>query len=88
MRYETAEISLIGNRDQNQDRVAICQRGSSVLLLVVDGMGGHAEGALAAQVATDSLLRSFDELSGEIENPGQFLTDSIERAAADLRWCY
>ena len=80
MRYETAEISLIGNRDQNQDRVAICHRGSSLLLLVVDGMGGHAEGALAAQVATESLLRSYDELSGQIENPGQFLTDSVERA--------
>ena len=80
LRYETAEISLIGDRDQNQDRVAICQREDCVLLLVIDGMGGHAEGALAAQVATDSLLRSFDELSGHIENPGQFLTDSVERA--------
>jgi serine/threonine protein phosphatase PrpC len=78
--YETAEISLIGDRAQNQDRVAIARRDQSVILLVVDGMGGHAEGELAAQVAMDSLLRSFAEISNELENPAQYLTDSVERA--------
>ncbi len=80
MQYKTAEISLIGDRDQNQDRVAIRELGDAILLVVVDGMGGHAEGALAAQVATDSLVRSFEELDGDLENPAQFLTDSVERA--------
>lgn len=80
MRYETAEISLIGNRDQNQDRVAVICRDDSAFLVVVDGMGGHSEGDKAAEVARHSFIRSFDETAGDIPDPGGFVDDAVRRA--------
>lgn len=80
MRYETAEISLIGDRDQNQDRVAVATRGSSVMLAVVDGMGGHAEGEKAAAVAAESMTRSFRQAVRKKQPPAEFLGEAVRRA--------
>jgi serine/threonine protein phosphatase PrpC len=80
LRYETAEISLIGDRDQNQDRVAVAKSGNSAFLVVVDGMGGHAEGERAAEVARRSFVESFEVASSLIDEPASFLADAIGRA--------
>ncbi len=82
MRYETAEISLIGNREQNQDRVAILCREDSVFLIVVDGMGGHSEGEKAAEIARRSFISSFDETEGDIRDPETFVADAVKKAHA------
>ena len=50
MNVESAQISLLGDRKENQDRVAIIPEDESLLLAAVDGMGGHADGARAAEV--------------------------------------
>lgn len=80
MRYETAEISLVGHREQNQDRVAVVRNENSVFLIVVDGMGGHAQGERAAVVARESFIRSFDETGGDVADPPRFVSDAISRA--------
>jgi PPM family protein phosphatase len=59
LRFETAEISLLGDREENQDRAAVCVRDGAVLMIVADGMGGHEGGSMAAEVAVESLRRSF-----------------------------
>ena len=48
MHCETASTSLRGDRRENQDRCAVLEGGTSILLLLADGMGGHARGELAA----------------------------------------
>jgi serine/threonine protein phosphatase PrpC len=80
LRYETAEISLIGDRDQNQDRVAILCRDECAFLVVVDGMGGHSEGDKAAEVARSSFIRSFDETGGQIGDPEAFVVQAVQSA--------
>ena len=48
MRIEYAEVSLLGCRNDNQDRVSVAVSEHSALLVVIDGMGGHSDGAKAA----------------------------------------
>jgi serine/threonine protein phosphatase PrpC len=48
LRIEYAEVSLLGNRTDNQDRVSVAVSEHSALLVVIDGMGGHSDGARAA----------------------------------------
>ncbi len=79
MRFETAEVSLLGDRDENQDRAAIHRNDGGVLLVVADGMGGHSGGALAAEVAVDSLCRRFAQ-AGSGTDSHEFLQAAIETA--------
>ena len=79
MRFETAEVSLLGDREENQDRAAIHRDDGSLLLVVADGMGGHSGGALAAEVAVDSLCRSFDRAAPDADSRG-FLQAALEIA--------
>jgi serine/threonine protein phosphatase PrpC len=79
LRFETAEISLLGDREDNQDRVAIHDGASGLLMVVADGMGGHAGGALAATTAVDSLRESFDGAAPGFE-PARFLREALARA--------
>ena len=46
MSNQSAEVSLLGNRAENQDRVKVIEADGVVLLMAIDGMGGHANGKL------------------------------------------
>lgn len=80
MQIEHADLSLIGHREENQDRVAIADADGTVLLAVVDGMGGHADGARAAEVAIRTMLEQFWEASRPIFDPDGFLHLTVGRA--------
>ena len=80
MQIEHADLSLLGNREENQDRVAIADGDGSVLLAVVDGMGGHADGAQAAEAAIRTMVGEFWEASRPLFDPEGFLHLTIGRA--------
>jgi serine/threonine protein phosphatase PrpC len=84
LQIETADVSLIGHRDENQDRVAIAADDQAVLLAVVDGMGGHAEGARAAETALATLLEAFWQTPHPIFDPLGFLHLSLGRAHEEV----
>jgi serine/threonine protein phosphatase PrpC len=84
VRIEVADLSLIGDREENQDRVAVVGAGPSVLLVAVDGMGGHADGARAAQVATDTVREAFGRQAQPLLDPQGFLHLVIGRAHANV----
>lgn len=84
MQIEIADVSLIGHREENQDRVAVAASDQSVLLVVIDGMGGHAEGARAAETALSTLLEAFWQTSHPIFDPLGFLHLSLGRAHEEV----
>ncbi len=81
---ECAELSLLGNRDDNQDRVSVAIADDAALLIVIDGMGGHAEGGRAAEVAMTSILDSFWAEKHPVFDPQGFLHMSVARAHDDV----
>jgi len=84
MNVITALTNRLGNRSNNQDRCLVLERFGRVLLVVADGMGGHARGELAAQTATDSLSRSFLAQNSPIDDPQGFLKNALHSAHMDV----
>jgi serine/threonine protein phosphatase PrpC len=46
-------------REMNEDSLLVTRSGSSVLVAVADGMGGHKAGEVASAIAVDSLKDAF-----------------------------
>jgi serine/threonine protein phosphatase PrpC len=84
LQVECAELSLIGDRDENQDRVAVAKGPNAVLLVAVDGMGGHADGARAAAMATETVTEAFRRTPQPVFDPLGFLHLTIGRAHSNL----
>ena len=80
MQIEHAELSLLGNREENQDRVAIAADDDAVFIAVVDGMGGHADGARAAEAAVRTMLTEFGGASRPLFDPDGLLHLTMGRA--------
>jgi serine/threonine protein phosphatase PrpC len=84
LRIEHADLSLIGDREDNQDRVTIAATDKAALLVVIDGMGGHSDGSRAADTALKSLLESFHQMPLPMFDPIGFLHMSLSRAHDDV----
>jgi len=84
LRAEYAEISLLGRREENQDRVTTAVAEHAALLLVVDGMGGHADGARAAQVTQQVIADAFWKTPQPLFDPLGFLHLTIGRAHEEV----
>lgn len=80
MKIDAAALSLVGDRKENQDRVATAGDGQALLLVVVDGMGGHSQGAKAAQATEEVLRNLFAEAKKPLVDPQGFLTLALSFA--------
>jgi serine/threonine protein phosphatase PrpC len=80
VRVDYAKLTLPGHRSENQDRVDLIANSDALLMIAVDGMGGHAHGARAAEVTVATLKESFAELALPVFDPQGFLTLSLARA--------
>ena len=77
-------MSLLGGREENQDRVAAVVTEHSALLVVVDGMGGHAEGARAAEVTLTTFVEAFGQAAQPLFDPLGFLHLTLGRAHEEV----
>jgi PPM family protein phosphatase len=80
LQIEYADVSDVGHREENQDRAAVAQGDSAALLLVLDGMGGHSDGARAAEIGRQVLLDAFAAQPKPLFDPLGFLHRMLGRA--------
>lgn len=78
MKFNVFQISRMGGRANNEDRMGYCYTRESALFLLADGMGGHAHGEIAAQLALQTMASQFQQhAQPTIKNPSDFLADSL-----------
>jgi PPM family protein phosphatase len=85
MKFAIAQQSRVGARKYNQDRIGHWSTPGALLMVVADGMGGHAHGEIAAQVTVDILGRAFaQEAKPKLAEPARFLPRIIAAAHAGI----
>ncbi|MDG1463291.1 MAG: protein phosphatase 2C domain-containing protein [Gammaproteobacteria bacterium] len=84
MDVDVAQVSLLGNREENQDSVAVIRKDDATLLIAIDGMGGHAGGAEAARLSVEVIAAEFDKAVLPVLDPQGFMHCVIARAHAAL----
>jgi serine/threonine protein phosphatase PrpC len=84
LRVEYAELSLQGGRDSNQDRVSVAVGEEAALLIACDGMGGHAEGDRAAEIAQQTVVERFWQATQPLLDPLGFLHLSLGAAHGNV----
>ena len=80
MQIEYAKVSALGDRSDNQDRAAIVVAEDAALMLVFDGMGGHSDGALAAETGLNIIQEMFMESTLPMFDPQGFIYTALARA--------
>ncbi|GAP38043.1 PP2C family serine/threonine-protein phosphatase [Piscinibacter sakaiensis] len=78
MRFNVYQLSRKGGREKNEDRMGYTYTRRAGLFAVADGMGGHPEGEVAAQLALQTLAGRFQrECRPRLDDPLAFLQEAI-----------
>lgn len=81
MKFAVFQLSRQGGRAQNEDRMGYCYTREAGLFLLADGMGGHAEGEVAAQIALQTIAAQFQrEATPLLDDVTGFLTSALLQA--------
>ncbi len=81
MRFTIAQQSNIGGRKVNQDRLAYSYSKDVMLMVIADGMGGHARGEIAAEIAVNTINNRFQtEARTILRRPKEFLDAAVQAA--------
>jgi serine/threonine protein phosphatase PrpC len=81
MKFSVFQISRKGGREKNEDRMGYCYTNSSGLFLLADGMGGHPQGEVAAQLALQTISALYQkEAKPELRDVTGFFNTAIMAA--------
>jgi protein phosphatase len=88
MQFSVYQQTHIGGRKINQDRMGYSFTRESLLLVLADGMGGHARGEVAATITLQTMSAMFQrQATPYIKGPERFLQDALlESHEAILRY--
>ena len=85
MKFSIFQESRRGARRYNQDRMGYVFSRDALLMVVADGMGGHLNGEIAAQITVECLGKKFQrEAKSRLADPMRFFYDGINEAHAAI----
>lgn len=78
MKFSVFQLSRRGGREKNEDRMGYCYTRESCLFLLADGMGGHPEGEVAAQIALQTISALFqNQAKPQLKDVHEFLSSAL-----------
>ena len=81
MKFSVFQISRKGGREKNEDRMGYCYTRESGLFVLADGMGGHPDGEVAAQLALQTISALYQrEARPLIADTVEFLSSALMAA--------
>jgi serine/threonine protein phosphatase PrpC len=81
MKCTIAQDTRVGKRPYNQDRAGHWSTGEAVLLVLADGMGGHAHGEVAAELVMRHIAAAFRrDARPRLADPDLFLFRAVGRS--------
>jgi len=81
MKFSVFQVTRKGGRQLNEDRMGYSYTRSSGILLLADGMGGHPEGEVAAQLALQAVSALYQKQANpKIDDVPAFLTAAVMAA--------
>ena len=81
MKFSVYQISRQGGRERNEDRMGYAYTREYDLYVLADGLGGHPEGALAAQLALQTLSAYFQKAANPtVKEVPEFLSSALMAA--------
>ena len=81
MKFSVFQLSRRGGRALNEDRMGYCYTRESALFVLADGMGGHPDGEIAAQIALQVVSVHFQQKAKPtLQDPKAFLEEALLQA--------
>jgi serine/threonine protein phosphatase PrpC len=81
MKFTVFQVSRKGGRKKNEDRMGYCYTRGAAIFLLADGLGGHPDGEVAAQLALQTITGLFEkEATPELPDVAAFLIRAVMAA--------
>jgi protein phosphatase len=85
LRFSIYQESKKGGRKVNQDRMGYLYTRDSLMMMVADGMGGHARGEVAAQLTMQTVASIYQRMAKPLlPDPARFLEEAIQASHHEL----
>ncbi len=85
MKFSVFQVSRRGGREKNEDRMGYCYTRESVLFTLADGMGGHPDGEVAAQIALQTISALFQrQAKPKLADAREFLSAALLAAHHEI----
>jgi serine/threonine protein phosphatase PrpC len=85
MMFSVFQVSRMGGRKRNEDRMGYTYTQASAIFLVADGLGGHPEGDVAAQICLQVVTTLFHKQAApKLANVPEFLSASMRACHEQL----